>query len=307
MNQLYPLRRTRDFGQTISDTIQFLKAHWKNLVILYLVFVVPFLLVATLLGADSLTSFVKLLGVDSRQAGISKIWGVFTPEFMIAILMYFISAVSYATVIFIYMRLFEEGGGVSPKISDVGAIFFNRFLSNAGYMVFLFIGLLMMAFLAIVPILGILLFLFGSIYMFVSTSILFQINTIENNPFLQSFTRMFFLIRNNWWYTFGVLIILGLIYYFFSAVIGLVFNLIFGIGAINFLDTKSGFAGMDKKYFLVMGFSSIFQQIFMLIVYTGLGIHYFSLREQKDGSGLEARIEQLGSGGNEHGHIEEQY
>jgi hypothetical protein len=165
----------------------------------------------------------------------------------------------------------------------------------------------MMAFLAIVPILGILLFVFGIFYMFVSTSILFQINTIENNPFLQSFTRMFFLIRDNWWYTFGVFIILGLIYYFFSAVIGLIFNLIFGIGSINFLDTKSGFAGMDKKYFLVMGFSSIFQQIFMLIVYVGLGIHYFSLREQKDGSGLEARIEQLGSGGNEHGHIEEQY
>lgn len=307
MNQLYPLRRTRDFGQTISDTIQFLKLHWKNLVILYLVFVVPFLLVATLLGADSLTSFVKFLGVDSRQAGLSKIWGVFTPAFMIAILMYFISAVSYATVIFIYLRLFEERGGVSPKISDVGTLFFSRFISNAGYMIFLFIGLFMMAFLAIVPILGILLFIFGIIYMFVSTSILFQINTIENNPFLQSFTRMFFLIRNNWWYTFGVFIILGLIYYFFSTVIGLIFNLIFGIGSINFLDTKSGFAGMDKKYFLVMGFSSIIQQIFMLIVYTGLGIHYFSLREQKDGSGLEARIDQLGSGGNEHGHIEEQY
>jgi hypothetical protein len=90
-------------------------------------------------------------------------------------------------------------------------------------------------------------------------------------------------------------------------VIGLVFNLIFGIGSINFLDPKSGLDFMNKRYFLVMGFSSIVQQIFMLIVYIGLGIHYFSLREQKDGSGLEARIEQLGSRSNDHGQIEEQY
>jgi outer membrane protein W len=56
-----------------------------------------------------------------------------------------------------------------------------------------------------------------------------------------------------------------------------------------------------------MGVSSIIQQVFMLIPYIGLGIHYFSLREQKDGSGLEDRLEQLGSGGSQHGHIEEQY
>jgi hypothetical protein len=307
MQSLHPLRRTRDFGQTISDTIQFLKAHWKNLILLYFIFVVPFLLVATLLGADSLAGFVKFFSADTGVPGINKLYGIFTPQFLIALLMYFVSAVSYSTIIYIYMRLFEERGGVSPAISDVGALFFSRFMSNAGYMIVLIVGFIMMAVLAIVPILGILLFIFGIFYLFVATSILFQINTIENNPFLQSFSRMFYLIRNNWWYTFGVFIILGLIYYFFSAVIGLVFNLIFSIGSINFLDPKSGLDFMNKRYFLVMGFSSIVQQIFMLIVYIGLGIHYFSLREQKDGSGLEARIEQLGSGGNDHGQIEEQY
>ena len=307
MQTLHPLRRNRDFGQTISDTIQFLKDHWKNLVILYLVFVVPFLLIATLLGANSLSGFVKLMATDTGMTGLDNIFAIFTPQFMIALLMYFISAVSYSTVTYLYMRLFEERGGESPTISDVGALFFNRFMSNTGYMLVLFVGFILMAMLAIVPILGILLFIFGIVYLMVSTSILFPINTIENNPFMQSFSRMFYLIRNNWLYTLGVFIILGLIYYFFAAVIGLVFNLVFGISSINFLDTKSGMSGMSKKYFLVMGFSSIVQQIFMQVVYIGLGIHYFSLREQKDGSGLEDRLDQLGSGGSQHGHIEEQY
>jgi hypothetical protein len=36
-------------------------------------------------------------------------------------------------------------------------------------------------------------------------------------------------------------------------------------------------------------------------------VHYYSLREEKDGSGLEDRIEQLGQGKGPHSDIEEQY
>ena len=307
VQSLHPLRRTRDFGQTISDTIQFLKVHWKNLLALYLIFVVPFLLVATLLGASSFSNFFKIMGTDTGIKGVDNIFAIFSPQFTISLILYFISIVAYSTVVFLYMRLFEERGGIAPGISEVGNLFLNRFLSNTGYMFIIFIGFILMAFIAIIPILGFLVFLFGIIYMAVSLSLLFPVNTIESNPFLLSFSRMFYLIKNNWWYTFGVIMILGLIYYFFSVSISLVVNLIFGFGAINFLDTKSGFSSMTEKYFLVMGFSAIFQQIFYLVVHVGIGMHYFSLREEKDGSGLEDRLEQLGGGEGAHGHIEEQY
>jgi hypothetical protein len=302
---LHPLRRTRDFGQTISDTIQFLKAHWKNLLVLYLVFVVPFLLVGTLLGAGSFSVFFSQIG-----AGISKIenpFSLITPIFLIAILLYFTSTMAYITIVNLYMKLFEENGGIPPTLSETGSKFIGKFLSNIGYMLLVIAGFFMMAFLAIIPILGILVFMVGIFYVMICLSILFPANTIENNPFPQSFSRMFYLIRNNWWFTFGMVIMLGLIYYFFAAIIGLIVNMIFGLGEINFLDAKAGLSNLNKKYFLITGLSAVIQQVFYLIIHVGLGIHYFSLREEKDGSGLEARLDQLGAGGGDHGHIEEQY
>ena len=302
---LYPLRRTRDFGQTISDTIQFLKAHWKNLLVLYLIFVVPFLLVGTLLGAGSFSSFFSQIG-----GGITKIdnpIALITPIFLIAILLYFTSTVAYITVVNLYMKLFEENGGIPPSLPEIGSKFSGKFLSNLGYMLLIIAGFFFMAFLAIIPILGILVFMAGAFYIMVCLSILFPVNTIETNSFPQSFSRMFYLIRNNWWYTFGMVIIFGLIYYFFASIIGLVVNMVFGLGAINFLDPKAGLSSMDKKYFLVMGFSAVIQQVFYLIIHVGLGIHYFSLREEKEGSGLESRLDQLGAGGGDHSHMEEQY
>ena len=305
MQTLHPLRRTRDFGQTISDTIQFLKGHWKNLLILYFIFVVPFLLVGTLLGASSFSAFFGQIG--SGITNLDDPFTIITPQFIIAILLYFTAAVSYLTVINLYLKGFEESGGIAPPISAVGTKFIGKFLSNIGYMFVVFIGIVLLAFMAVIPVVGILFFTFGSWYILICLSLLFPLNTIEDNPFMYSFSRMFHLIRNRWWYTFGLLIILMVIYYFFAAVIGLVVNLVFGLGAINFLDTKAGMSMMTKKYFLVSGLSSIVTQIFFLIIHVGIGIHYFTLCEEKDGSGLEDRLDQLGSGGNQHGHIEEQY
>ena len=305
MQTLHPLRRTRDFGQTISDTIQFLKGHWKNMLILYFIFVVPFLLVGTLLGASSFSAFFGQIG--SGISNMDNPLSLITPQFVIAIIMYFSSAVAYLTVINLYLKGFEESGGNAPSISEVGTKFMGKFLSNIGYMFVVFIGIVLLAFMAVIPVVGILFFTFGSWYILICLSLLFPLNTIEDNPFMYSFNRMFHLIRNRWWYTFGLVIILTVIYYFFAAVIGLVVNLVFGLGAINFLDTKAGMSMMTKKYFLVSGLSSIVTQIFFLIIHVGIGIHYFTLREEKDGSGLEDRLDQLGSGGSQHGHIEEQY
>ncbi len=305
MQTLHPLRRTRDFGQTISDTVQFLKVHWKNLILLYLIFVVPFLLIGTLLGASSFSAFFTHVG--SRISSIDNPLSLFTPQFIIAIVLLSLSFIAYLTVVNLYMKLFEENGGIAPTISDVGSRFAGKFFSNIGYLFMVFIIMILSAFMAIIPIVGILVYMFGACYVMICLSLLFPINTIEENPFMNSFSRMFYLIKNRWWYTFGIVIILGLIYYFFAAVIGLVTNLIFGFSSINFLDQKGSFSFMTEKYFLVMGLSSIIQQVFYLIIHVGIGMHYFSLKEEKDGSGLEDRLEQLGSGGNVHGQIEEQY
>jgi hypothetical protein len=299
------LRKIRDFGATISDTILYIKIHWKPLLTLYGLFVAPFLLVAALLGANSFAGFFARL--DDLESISDSPWQVLTPGFFIAIIMYLLSAVAYSTVVYLYMRQTEERGGQAPAIQETGARFLPKLLSNAGYMIIAFFLMMAMALLAIIPIFGIIVVIFGFVWLAVNLSLLFPANTVEDNAFPASFGRMFRLVRDRWWYTFGVVIIFGMIFYFFSTVISLVSSLVFGLSSVNFLRPANAAETFTKKYFLVMGLTSLIQQVFYLVVHVGVGVHYFSLREEKDGSGLEDRIEQLGTGKGPHSDIEEQY
>jgi hypothetical protein len=296
------LRKIRDFGATVSDTIQYLKAHWQKLLLLYAIFVVPFLLLATLLGANSFSALFRAIGGNSLPN-----LKVFTPGLMLAILLYFLSTVAYATVVFLFMRQTEERGGEAPSMQETGALFLPKLLSNSGYLLLVLIGFVGLALFAVVPILGILIVIVLVVYMMVDLALLFPANTIEDNPFPGSFRRMFYLVRDRWWYTFGVVIIFGLIFYFFSTIISLVAGLIFGFSSVNFLTPSDPSKVFTKEYFLFMGLSAVVQQVFYLVVHVGVGVHYFSLREEKDGSGLEAQIDQMGQDSGPHGHIDEQY
>jgi hypothetical protein len=299
------LRKKRDFGETISDTIQYLKLHIKNLFLLYLVFVAPFLLVATLLGADSISGFLAKGAATSRL--IENPLEFFSPILLLAVLLYLCSSAAYGTAVYLYMRKTEEKGGQPSSLQEVGAHFLPKFLSNAGYLFMAMIGFVGLALFAIIPFLGILIVMVVVFYAMVTLSLLYPVNTTEDPRFPGAFSRIFKLIQNRWWYTFGVVIVFGLIYYFFATIIGFVVNSIMGFSAVNFLQPASAEVLSSKKYLLTLGISSLIQQIFSIIVYVGIGVHYFSLREEKDGTGLEARIDQLGSGGGQHGHIEEQY
>jgi hypothetical protein len=299
------LRRKRDFGETISDTIQFLKRHIKNLFLIYLVFVTPFLLLATLFGADSISAFFSKGMAGSRL--LDNPFEFFTPMLFLAVLLYLCSSAAYGTAVYLYIRNTEEKGGRPSSLQEVGARFLPKFISNAGYLFITMIGFVGLALFAIIPFLGILIVMVAVFYALIALSLLYPVNTTEDPSFPAAFYRVFKLIRNRWWYTFGVVIVFGLIYYFFAAIIGFVVNTIMGFSAVNFLQPASAEVLTSKKYLLTLGISSLIQQIFSLIVYVGIGIHYFSLREEKDGGGLEARIDQLGSGGGQHGHIEEQY
>ena len=251
-NVLY-LRKTRDFGERLSDSINFVKFNWKNLGILYLIFVAPLLLVATLLGASSFSAFFSKVGILATDS--SFLGEILNTQFFAAIFLYILAVAAYATVVNLYIRLYEANNGHAPTIAEIGGIFFKKLLSNLLYAVLatlMFMGLLMVM---IIPILGWLVAFVGAFYLLVNLSILFSVNTIEDNPVPQSISRSFFLIRDNWWSTFGYWIVLGMIYYFISMVISLVVNLVFGFASINFL-TQPDTSVYTEKYFLVNGLTA---------------------------------------------------
>jgi hypothetical protein len=291
----FPLRRTRDFGETISDTTLFLKENWKQLLLLYMIFVVPFLLLGTLLGAQHFPSFFS--GLTQGMPDVRKLLAMFGPQLLITILLYMTAAVLYPTTVYVYMRLFESGGDRRPALGECAAMLFGKSTSNFGYALLSMLLFILTAVLAVIPFFGIIAVFFGVFFLLINFSVLLPVNTIEDNPFPDSLRRAFRLVKERWWLTLGVATVIFMIYYFFASIIGFTSMMISGIASVNFLDPKAGMGMFSKKYFLVTGFSTILQQAFYLILHVGLGIHYFSLCEEKDGSGLEAQLDSLGTGG----------
>lgn len=297
------LRKIRDFGERVSDTLLFLRLNWKGLFVLYAVFVIPFLLLGTYFGASGFVEFFARLS----SLGIDKPGNFFSIDFFLAIFLFLIGTTSYATAIYCYMRLYEESGGEKPTVSQVGKLYITKFLSNVGYALLIIMIIFAGAFAAVIPILGALLYLVGLVYFLITLCVLFPSNTSEDNSFGAAFSRSFYLIRNRWWFTFGYSIILMIIYYFFAYIIQFVVMIIFGISSVNFIDPEGVSSNFSKKLVYVLGLVAILQQVFYLIVHVGLGIHYYSLLEEKEGSGLEQRLDQLGERPGPHSSIEEQY
>jgi hypothetical protein len=303
MQHVIVLRKIRDFGERVSDTLFFLKLNWKKLFLLYAVFVIPFLLLGSYFGASGFVEFFSKIS----SLEVNKASNYFTLDFFLAILLFILATTSYATAIYSYMRLYEEMGGAKPSIAQVGKIYISKFLSNVGYAILIILIMFVGIFAAVIPILGILAYLVGLIYFLIALCVLFPSNTSEESGFGSAFGRSFYLIRNRWWFTFGYSMILVIIYYFFAYIIQFIVMIIFGISSVNFIDPEGASSDFSKKLVYVLGLLAILQQIFYLIVHVGLGVHYYSLREEKEGTGLEQRLEHLGERPDPRSTIEEQY
>jgi hypothetical protein len=297
MNQTLQLRKTRDFGEKISDTVKFIRINWLNLFALYGIFVLPFLLVGLYLGVASFQEILTKTTTESLLK-MSYLGG----KVIFASIFFFMAITGLATSTYLYMDLWDKEG-TKPSVGRVIPLFLGSFLSNLLYG---FLGLLIMivvlsplaAFIflsrnspGMIALLMLVLFFVAFFYM-IYFFLLYPVNTIDKrgaNPIVATWQ----LLRNKWWSSFGYMCILLLIYYVFSLITNLIIMIVFGSSAL--INPNSLAASTGKTFAMVYGVSLLIQQIFYVIVFVGIGILYYSLDEEKNGSGLESRIDQIGT------------
>src|SRR6478735_5839205 len=125
MAQILFLRRLRDFGEKISDAMLFIKTNLKNLFLLYVIFVVPFIIVAGIVGVLLASRiYTSMLG----SVETLKPTDIFNVEFVVIILCLLMSGASYQASVYSYMRLYEENKGRQPTLAEVGQVFGKKFV-----------------------------------------------------------------------------------------------------------------------------------------------------------------------------------
>ncbi|MBE7177224.1 MAG: hypothetical protein INR69_12510 [Mucilaginibacter polytrichastri] len=267
------LRRIRDFGQCIADSFRFLKENFKPLTRSVLAICGIFIL------ASFITTYLQYSqmfnGIEERSAPLQTRFGFSYFANLIALsLAYF----ALFTTINAYVALALNKKNEKPVLAEVWAYVTYYFWRVAGAFILGYIVLVLGFVLCLVP----------GIWMFPIFTMIFPVIMIENASFGYAVERSRFLVKDNWWPTFGVIVVSGIIGtipgYFIGIIIGIIsgVSMYFYTGGIG-KALGIGFAFMQAVFQLVYIFPAIASTIW-----------YLSLVEQKEGVGIMERIAALG-------------
>ena len=275
------LEKDRDFGELFNDTFLFIKYNFKNLLMGMIYFVIPFALLQGIalglyqfqaLSSLSLGQTASLFSVDQAigTLSITYLFMMITYSFSIAFVLQYIKLYKSTEGTIELKQVWKLMLGIVPKI----------FLSIIVIVLLSGIALIFL----IVP----------AIYLIICFSLVLPIVIFQGDTLGEALSSCFALIKNNWWRTFGFLIILGLIAGALQFVFQLPATIYQVIATFHKLQNEPTSANQSLSILFSI-IQSIGAAIMQIVPIVGLGILYFSLVEQKQNPALLKELESVGA------------
>jgi ABC-type dipeptide/oligopeptide/nickel transport system permease component len=124
---------------------------------------------------------------------------------------------------------------------------------------------------------------------------------VEDKPFNEAWNRCFTIIKDHFWISLGIYLLVYIIYSFSSSIISVIVGGIAGL--ISYFTTNN----ISATVGIVTSILSIFSFVFYIIFYVSVCLHYFNLAERHDGTGMLQRLNELGGSDNDFNNVHEQY
>ena len=282
MRSKIEFRKIRDFGEIIGDTFLFIRQNFKPFckALIYLcgLFILAGI-VTTMVTQMQLASMGENPGTSMYARNTFSSIAKFPLQFLLMILFLMLSYNAIYTTTYSYIALYIQKGNTPPTVEEVWEYFkfyFFRILGSS-IVVSLFLGVCFIC--CIIP----------GIYVFPAVSIFFPIMVMENGSFGYSFERSFKLLKEEWWITAAVILIIWIITYACTTIISLPGVIIALISAFTHAEQP-----ITKTYAVVTSISQYLAQIFYTIPLIASTLIYYNLVERKESSGLMDRIDSLG-------------
>lgn len=291
--------RYRDFGQILNSTFEFIRQNFLPLLKSLIFIVGPFLLITGILLGFYQKSVLTIFNITSfSQTGIIAL--------LLIILIFLVTQMMLTTVysfILIYLSKTEFTPISIEEIWDSVKQNFYKVLGLNTVIFFLFLIYLTVFLLIIVAVsggtsgsgLGIFLFFILFIllvFIMVKMCLAYMIMLYERIGIWASIQRSFYLTKNKWWFSFGLIFVLSLI----QSLMGFIFQIpqyiIMVTTMFNSLD-GSGVSGVTEILIMLTSIIAAFQYLLFSLIIIALAFLYFSLVEQKEGKGLIERIESI--------------
>lgn len=289
-------RKVREFGENISDTFSFIKQEFKPLLKSYLLIAGVLILITTLLLGVFMGSlyggmFESVIN-DSNSDPVPEFSGLSLGSILGVIILAPLTMAAINTVVTCYIKLYMEKGNNSPTFEEVWKET-NRHIWRVLLFSFLY---------GLAVFIGTMLCILPGIYLAIALFPYAQIIIIEGEKSIGDvWSRCMTLIRENFWVTFLLYILISMLTSFVSGSLGFVVG--GGITLLSYFTTKDIMASTGILY----GTIYFFSYLFYIIMMVSLVMHYFNLSEKQDGSGIMERIQNIGTHTDGHSQTEERY
>lgn len=296
MTKEFTLHKIRDFGDIINDTFTYIRVHWKSLGKVFAVYVLsPLIIGIILLGGSLAFSFDDLDNPSNTGAFLGAGISIF-----IALIFIFFALFMLMGVVYQHIN-YASKGEVPNSFSDFSKGMFGKTFSiwivsfligvvvMIGFFIFFAIisslgsvGATIIAFIAVYALLG---------FIFVKISLFPVVYFVEGGNASSALARSWELTENYWWFTFGIYIVINIIFSFLSMFAAVPLIILGGVIAFVF--------GADFQQDLPLIFGVLYGSIYFFQIiatsaqFISLGIHYFNLVERKEGDSLTNEINRL--------------
>ncbi|AKD53591.1 hypothetical protein [Spirosoma radiotolerans] len=276
----------RDFGNKINATFQYIIQNMRSLGMALIYIVGPVALVAgiaTGVMQSDMLQFARDSGEMDEQnpmAPFQLMTKFISPTFWLAMFFSVLANVAVIVTTYAHMRIYDRTKSNTISVADVWAevqpmigraiiiSVLNSIIIGIGF-VFLFIP---------------------GLYVAVVLSLSLAVTAFENTDFGTTWSRCFQLIRDKWWSTFGLIVVMGII----VAVVGLLFAV--PATLIAFLTGAKMLPNVSVVW-LILGnvINLVGRTLLNVVLYTAIGFQYTNLVERQEGRGLISAIDSIGT------------
>ncbi|MDB5242066.1 MAG: hypothetical protein JWP57_2691 [Spirosoma sp.] len=283
---MIPLFQQRDFGNKINATFQYVSQNFRSLGLALLYIVGPVALLAGIMAGFMESYRLRLVSesvnarTDNPFAAFQVIEFFSSPVFWLTMLFGLLANVVVVLVTYAHMKVYERLKSPDVLVADVWAEV-QPVIGRA-----LVISLLG----SIITAVGMCFLFIPGIYIAVVLSLALAVTSFEGTGFGETWERCFKLIRDKWWSTFGLIMVMALI----MAIVGIIFaiptaSVAFLVRAKILPEASTAWAVIGKVI------EQIGRTMLNAVVYLAIGFQYTNLVERQEGRGLISAIDSIGT------------
>lgn len=266
-------RKVRDFGGLLNVTFDYIKKNFKVLFKSNLLISAPAILLAgVFMGLYQSSMFSLTDYPDLAMIGV---------PFLLAIIFMIISYLIITVVTYSHLMIYKQTEEGIFDIEDVWRMvkknFFIILFTGVGYTIAVGLGFIFL----IIP----------GVYLSVALSFIFIVRLEEGLSFFAAISRCTKLVSGNWWFTFGLIIVVGIIQGFIQYILYVPNYIVMFF--VTFTGINSESSGLSRTLYIFSSIISSLGYLFSVISTIAIAFQYYNLVERKEAPGLLQQIENI--------------